>query len=109
MKLYHGTSQEAFKRIMVEGIQPSLGIICEGVDCDKMNRELGYIYLTESLRVASKWGGVVIEIDSETLDKQFLSTYKEPICEMLGIPFFWNYKKAIPPELFKSIEHIDYK
>ena len=103
MKLYHATTKRAWESIKKDR---------------KLKTCLGQICLTDELRAAiyygehrtqlpKEFGGdseyVVLQVDSDDLDKKELNTYYEMICKILNIKHFYSYWKDIPIDKIKKL------
>lgn len=84
---FHGTSEEAWKKIQVEGLRGAFG----------------FVYMTPDLNFAKRYGEVVLEIDLAMLNKNLLGTYPEMMCRIMKTDDFIHYGADIPPEAITRI------
>ena len=105
MKLYHGTTKERWEKIQTEGLK-TFCTLCGFGDCRHCTAQpelLRFIYMTDDLVVAKRWGEVVLEIDTEKLDAAKLKTFREGLCDILKTTDFYNYCAPIPARLITKI------
>lgn len=107
MKLYHGTSAKNIPSIKKLGLVPTLGLFSPSKKAkdikaiEALNSLLGKVYFTEDknicrLFVPANEKLVILSVDSKSLRKKYLDTYREPMCDILNISDFYNYSKVVP-------------
>lgn len=87
MKLYHATSLENGEKIFLEGLKPTWG----------------FVYLTNELKIARRFGGVVFEVDSDFLDEKKLGQYEELLCRLYKCDPFYHYADTIPAHCLRVV------
>lgn len=104
MKLYHGTTKERWEKIQTEGLRGTCTLCGFGgcKYCAAQPEALKFVYMTDDLPVAKRWGEVVLEIDADKLDAAKLKTYREGLCDVLKTSDFYNYCAPIPALLIKK-------
>lgn len=101
MKLYHATDKDNEKSIDKNGLIPFSGFY------SKDGKPLtipgcSFIYFTPDLEHAKNYGGVVYEVESNSLDQTKLDKYCEGICDIYKTDDYWNYSAPIHPSLLKK-------
>lgn len=88
MKLYHATKEENKQAILRDGLIAFFPAV----------------YMTPDLVVAKRFGEVVFEIESNNLNPELLSSYREMLCDLWKTDDFYHYYSDIPPKLLKLIK-----
>ena len=93
MKLYHATSSANIRSIKRKGLLPA-GIILQ----------CAFIYFSDDINIAKKFGEAIIEVDTKDLNEKYLDTYREMLCDVLKCNPFYNYNLPITPDKLKFLK-----